>query len=118
MRTKARNRWERCVQVLRWLKEEFELPELRFEVVETIGEDDLGEMEEVDGRLVIRVSSKMCRSVNEAIETTIHEAAHAKLYHRGLGHFHGPSFRKIDGQMRDAFDHHGHHDSRAFSCEL
>jgi hypothetical protein len=104
--------------VLRWLKEEFELPAIRFEVVEQIGVDDLGELDEVDGTLVIRLSAKTCRSVNTAIETTIHEAAHAQLERVGVGHFHGPAFHRVHGQMQDAFDHHGHADSRAYSCEF
>lgn len=119
MRTKARNRWERAIQVLRWLKEEFELPEnLSFRVVDHIdGDEALGETSEEDGQLWITLSKKMCRSINETIETTIHEAAHAKLWNKGLGMLHGPKFSKIEGQMRDSFDHHGHLESRAYSVE-
>jgi len=116
----AKNRWERAVQVLRWLKDEFKLPaNLRFEVVDQIdGDETLGETSESeDGRLTIALSAKMCRSVNEAVETTIHEAAHAKLWDKGLGQLHGPKFWTTLGRMMDAFDHHGHLDSKTYDVE-
>lgn len=105
--------------MLRWLKEEFNLPDnLSFRVVEDIdGDEALGETVEEDGRLAVLLSHKMCRSVNEAVETTIHEAAHAKLWHKGLGQLHGPKFWTTYGRMMDAFDHHGHLESRAYSVE-
>lgn len=117
---KAINRWDRAVQVLRWLRDEFRLPaDLRFEVVESIdGADSLGAtVESSDGRLTIQLSAKMCRSVNEAVETTIHEAAHAKLWDKGLGQLHGPKFWTTFGRMMDAFDHHGHLDSRTYEVD-
>lgn len=121
MRTKARNRWERAVQVLRWLKEDFDLPkDLRFEVVTDIdGYEALGEATETEaGVLVIRLSASMCRSVNEAVETVIHEAAHIKLWERGLGQLHGPKYWTTFGRMADAFALYGHLESRAYSCEF
>lgn len=112
---KARNRWERATQVLRWLKDEFDLPaNLRFEVVESLEDGDLGETAEEDDRLVIRLSAKGCRSVNEAVEVCIHEAAHAALWSKGLGYLHGPKFWTTFGKMMDGFDHHGHEDSRSY----
>lgn len=115
----ARNRWERAIQVLRWLTDEFRLPKVRFEVVDEIdGDEALGETAELeDGRLVISISAKMCRSVNEVVETTIHEAAHAKLWDKGLGQCHGPKFWTTYGRMMDAFDHHGHIDSKTYPTE-
>lgn len=115
----ARNRWQRATQVLRWLKDEFNLPkDMRFEVVDEIdGDEVMGETEEVDGRLVIRLSAKMCRSVNETLDVVIHEAAHAKLWEKGLGHLHGPRFWTTFGRMMDAHDHHGHLDSRSYPTE-
>lgn len=119
MRTKARNRWERAIQVLRWLKEDFDLPkDLCFRIDSEIdGDEALGETVEEDGRLTICLSAKMCRSVNEAVETVIHEAAHAKLWEKGLGQLHGPKFWTTYGRMMDSFDHHGHLESRAYSVE-
>ena len=120
MRTQARNRWERAVQVLRWLREEFDLPkDLGFRVDSEIdGDEAIGETIEVDGgRLCVCLSAKMCRSVNEAVETTIHEAAHVKLWDKGLGQLHGPKFWTTFGRMMDAFDHHGHLDSKSYSVE-
>jgi len=117
---RAINRWDRAVQVLRWLRDEFRLPaDLRFEVVEHIdGADSLGAtVEGEDGRLTVQLSAKMCRSVNEAVETTIHEAAHVKLWDKGLGQLHGPKFWTTFGRMMDAFDHHGHLDSRTYETE-
>lgn len=116
---RARNRWERAVQVLRWIVDEFNLPpDIRFEVVDQIdGDETLGCVTEVGGRLVIRVSAKMCRSVNESVDVVIHEAAHAKLWHQGLGHLHGPKFWTTYGRMMDGFDHHGHMDSRTYPTE-
>jgi hypothetical protein len=116
---RARNRWQRAVQVLRWLKDEFALPaDLRFEVVESIdGDEVLGCVTENDGRLTVSLSAKMCRSVNEAVEVCIHEAAHVKLWDKGLGHLHGPKFWTTFGRMMDAFDHHGHLDSRSYPME-
>lgn len=119
MRTKARNRWERAVQVLRWLKEDFDLPkDLQFRVVEDIdGDEALGETVEEGGRLSVCLSAKMCRSVNEVVETTIHEAAHVKLWGRGLGQLHGPKFWTTYGRMMDAFALYGHQESRAYSVD-
>jgi hypothetical protein len=112
----AKNRWERAVQVLRWLKEEFNLPaDLQLRIESEIDCDEvMGQVEEIDGKLVIFLSAKMCRSVNETLDTTIHEAAHVKLWEKGLGHLHGPVFWKTFGRMMDAFDHHGHMDSRTY----
>lgn len=116
---RAKNRWERAVQVLRWLKDEFNLPadlQLRIET-DIDGEEVLGTAEEIDGRMVISLSAKMCRSVNEVVETVIHEAAHVKLWHKGLGHLHGPAYWRQYGKMMDAFDHHGHLDSRSYPVD-
>ena len=116
---KAKNRWERAVQVLRWLKEEFDLPPgLQLRVESEIDADEvMGQVEEQDGVLVIFVSAKMNRSVDETLNTVIHEAAHAKLWAKGLGHLHGPVFWRTYGRMMDAFDHHGHLDSRTFPVD-
>ena len=118
---KARNRYDRALQVLKWLNSEFEFPrKLRLEWVEEIPRDAesprgyLGECDEVGDRLVIRLCARSCRSRNETVETVIHEAAHAALWDQGLGYQHGPVFWKTFGQMMDAYDHHGMSDSESF----
>lgn len=105
--------------MLRWLIHEFNLPEdLRIELVDQIdGNETLGRVIERNGRLVVQLSKRMCRTVNEMVETTMHEAAHAKLFHEGLGHLHGPVFRRVHGEMLDAFEHHGALESRAFPVD-
>lgn len=124
MRTRARNRYERCVQVLRWLNEEFELAEegaLRFEWKTNLepnkktGKDSIyGITFERGGRLVIALSSQSCRTHAQAVETLIHEAAHVKLWDTGRGLLHGPEFWKVFGEMMDAFEHHGYEDSKGY----
>lgn len=116
---KARNRWERATQVLRWLKDEFDLPaDLQLRIESHIdGDEVLGQVEEIGGRLVISLSAKMCRSTNETVETTIHEAAHVVLWKTGLGHCHGPVFWKTFGNLMDKFEQYGHQDSRTFPVD-
>lgn len=116
---KPRNRWERATQVFRWLVHEFDLPadlEIEF-TAEIDGDECLGDVVERGGRLLVRLSQRMIRTQTEAVETTIHECAHVHLYRAGVGHFHGPRFWSIYGQMMDAYDHHGFQDSRAFACD-
>lgn len=119
MRTKARNRWERAVQVLRWLEHDFKLPAQPFiEIADEIdGDESFGEVKVRGDRLAVRLSRRLCRSTHAAVETTIHEAAHLKLYRRGIGHFHGPEYWKTYGEMMDAFNNYGFQDSRAYSVD-
>lgn len=70
------------------------------------------EVEWTEPCLVVRATN-----VNEAVETTIHEAAHVKLWEKGLGHAHGPKFWTMYGRMMDSFDHHGHLDSKTYDVE-
>ena len=74
---KARNRRDRCIQVMRWLKEEFDLPACRFEWMETI-EWEEGKGEQISQpssrcaeRLTIQISQAGCRTYSQALETTI-----------------------------------------------
>lgn len=107
------------MQIARWLRSEFRLPDdMTLELVDSIdGPDTLGEVVERGDRLVIRISNKMCRAVHQKIETLIHEAAHVKLWDKGLGFLHGPVFWTTFGEMMDALDHHGHEDSRSFPVD-
>ena len=78
------------------------------------GETTLGQTLEVRGRLTIQISEAGCRTRTQAIETTLHEAAHAKLWEEGTGLLHGDRFWRVFGRMADAYEHHGFMDSQAF----
>lgn len=116
---RARNKWERAVQVLRWLIEEFNLPDdIRIELVDDIDDGDtFGQVVERAGRYIIQLSSRACRTKHDMVYNTMHEAAHVFLQRHGLGDFHGPTFWTTFGMMVDAYDHHGHQDSQAFPTE-
>ena len=123
MRTYAKNRFERCVQVLRWLNEEFDLFEdgsLRFEFVDMIeatpqGKDALeGCVFEHRGKLVVQISARTCRTTSHAIAVLIPEAAHIALWSTGRGLLHGDEFWRTYGRMADAYDHHGCQDSKTY----
>lgn len=116
MRTKPRSHWERAVQVGRWLKAEFRLPDnMGMELVEDIDDGEtFGRVIERDGRLIILLSRRACRSRNDYVVNTIHEAAHVALQQHGVGDLHGPAFWRMYGKMMDAFDHHGFLDSQSY----
>jgi len=65
---------------------------------------------------VILLSRKSCPTVQSTVETLIHEAAHAhaELWDKGLGFYHGDQFWIRYGRMQDAYDHHGWSDSKSF----
>lgn len=118
---KARNRYDRCAQILQWLKSEFPLERLqgiewKAELMNG-NEPCHGWVEERGDKLVICVSKKLCRTKAEAIETVIHEAAHASLWKDGLGYFHGDKFWIRYGRMADAYEHHGWSDSKSYEVE-
>lgn len=119
MRKVAANRFERAVQILRWLRDEFPLERLkRIEWQNELIDDDgcvcHGWVVERGDDLVIQLSEKECRSRSVTIETVIHEAAHASLWDDGLGYFHGDKFWIRYGRMQDAYDHHGWSDSQSY----
>lgn len=123
MRTHARNRFERCVQVLRWAIEEFEVEEgtLRLEWVSMLspckrtGREQLyGETTEGRGKIIIRLSARSCATRSQAVETLLHEFAHALMWSTGRGLLHGPEFWQVFGRISDAYDHHGHEDSKSY----
>lgn len=119
MRTHARTRWERAAQVFRWAKEEFDLPDVRLEVVSDLdGGETFGDLILRNGRPVIRLSARACRTTHDAVFNVLHEAAHLRLEEFGTGYNHGPTFWPVFGEMVDAYDHHGESDSRACSCEF
>lgn len=121
---RARNRFERCRQVLRWLESEYPCgrkisirwhPELR----DKTGEWDAHTVR--NGRaLEIHMSSRKCPTWTTAVDTLIHEYAHALLW--GVSQqessdestHHPPEFWAAYGRISDRF----HHDHGAEeSCE-
>ena len=119
MRRKARTRWERAAQVLNWLTEEFDLPGNPFiAVVDAVdGDESFGEVKLRGDRFAVCLSRRLCRSVAQTVETTVHEAAHIRLYRDGIGLYHGPKFWRAYGEMIDAFNNYGFQDSLAFPLE-
>ena len=122
MRYKAKNRHERAIQVLRWLKTEFRIDRLkRIEwkpfLIDENGDQCHGWVVERGDDLIIQLSYKLCRTKSETIETVIHEAAHAYLWDKSLGYFHGDPYWIRFGRMRDAYDHHGWSDSQTFKVD-
>lgn len=119
MRTSPRDRWERAAQVYRWAKEEFGLPDCRLEIVPEIDKGEtFGELLLRNGRPVIRLSRRACRTTHDAVFNLLHEIAHLMLEEYGTGFNHGPKFWPVFGMIVDAYDHHGESDSRAYSCEF
>lgn len=124
MRTRARNRFERCIQILRWLNEEFDIYEqgaLRVEWVDRVqpckrtGRDEVyGMVTERGGKLIMLLSERNNRTAAQAIDTMIHEAAHVALWDTGRGLLHGDEFWRVYGRMQDAYDHHGWQDSKSY----
>lgn len=119
---KARNRFERAVQVLRWLKTEFPLDRVRrIEWIEDLRDEDgeqlCGRVVERGKGLVILMSEKSCPTISTTIETLLHEAAHAELWDAGLGYYHGDRYWIHFGRMSDAYEHHGFSDSRTFEVD-
>ncbi len=121
---KARNRFERATQIVRWLKTEFKMDSLKqlLWVDILLDEDGKSQLcgcveEEDNGDLVITLSKRACSTRQLTIDTVIHEAAHAALWDTGLGMLHGDKFWKRYGRMMDAFEHHGHMDSKTFDVD-
>ena len=121
---KAKNIKERVTQVARWLKSEWELEKVkRIEWIDCSEEADYqtrddalyGYVLERDNYLVIRLCERCCRTRALAIETLIHEMAHAALWDEGLGYYHGPLYWTQYGEFQDAYEHHGYSDSMSQS---
>ncbi len=124
LRMKAKNRFQRATQIVKWLKTEFKLDSLkRLEWVDILVDDDGKSQlcgcieEESNGDLTITLSKRACSTTQVTIDTVIHEAAHAALWDTGLGMLHGDKFWKRYGRMMDAYEHHGYMDSKAFDPE-
>lgn len=120
MRTYARNRSERCVQVARWLNHEFDIWEegaVRIEWVDEIEEFIVGMTFERGHKLIVQLSRRLCPRKSDAVETLIHELAHVKLWDTGRGLRHGKEFWVTYGQMIDAYHERGFDDSKSYSVE-
>lgn len=65
-------------------------------------------------RLIVQLSKRACVRRHDYVLNAIHEAAHVALQQHGVGDYHGPAFWQMYGRMVDAFDHHGHDDSKAY----
>jgi hypothetical protein len=124
MMPKARNRFERSVQVLRWVDSEWDFPlpvSLRWE--EKIPGDEEaphglhGYVEEDGGRLYVYLCAASNPSRSIAVDSLLHELAHCLLWAEGLGLRHGPRFWQQFGELMDAFDHHGFEDSASFPVD-
>ena len=124
MRTYARNRFERVVQVIRWLNEEFDIFEpgaVRIEWMETIapigpsGKDSVyGCVFERGHKLVVQLSKRNCATRHQAIETAIHEMAHVALWDAGRGCLHGKEYWVTYGRFIDAYNDRGYEDSKSY----
>jgi len=120
---KAKTIQQRVIQITRYLKDVYELDSLkRVEFIDCRDEDDwktkdddlYGYVAESDDDLIIRFCVRCCRTKALAAETIIHEFAHALLWRKGLGFFHGPSYWLKYGEIHDAFEAHGWSDSKTY----
>lgn len=119
----ARNRWERCRQVLAWAKSEFPIPpetrivvvpKIMFEGRECAGLTGRGGR---NGGMVITLSSRVILNEFCAVMVLEHEIAHTVTYDEGKGILHGPSFHRVHGMIQDAFEHHGVSEADTFPTE-
>lgn len=118
---KARNRWERCNQILAWAKTEFPIPaETRLRVAKKVlykKQECAGLTYRERGRMYIALSSSALPNEFCATLILMHELGHAWLFDEGLGMEHGPRFRECAGKIEDAWEHHGLSDSETFPVD-
>jgi len=125
VRTYARNRFERCVQIARWLNHEFDIWEpgaVKLEWVDGIHIEDgkewvCGVTFERGNKLIVQLSTRGCRTRSEAIDTLIHEAAHVQLWDVNRGLRHGKEFWVTFGRFMDAYHERGFDDSKSYAVE-
>lgn len=123
MMPKARNRWQRCNQILAWSKTEFEIPPETLIVVapKVIYKGDkcagLTGRGGRGGGMRIALSSSALPNEFCAVLVLLHELAHAELYDEGFGILHGPRYHERAGIIHDAWEHHGISDSDNFPTE-
>lgn len=115
-----KSKWDRCRQILAWAKTEFPIPEdteirtaprIFYEGDECQG---LTGRDHEDGPMVIWLSERLNPMTHVAIDTLLHEMAHAELWDSGLGIQHGRKFHRHAGDIYDAWEHHGKSDSLQF----
>lgn len=116
---RARSKWGRAIQVMRWLVDEFDLPKnLRMELVDDIDNGKtFGQVVSRRGRLVVQLSSRACKTTHDYVYNTIHEAAHVKTYRRRMKHDHADPFWQTHGRMVNAFDERGNVESANYAAE-
>lgn len=120
---RARNRWERAVQVLRWIVHEFDLPEgIAIELVPDIdnGKTFGHAIQRRSGRLVVQLSERACRTYHDMVFNVMHEGAHLILeLTRGHdpGDDHDDWFWIIFGRINRKYDRGGDEASRAFPVD-
>ena len=121
---RARNRFDRSTQVARWLLHEFPVSQpVSIEWVDRIKPDSEsphgyhGYVDETRGRLTIHLCAATNRTRSQAVESTIHEYAHAYLWEEGFGLCHGPRFWDVFGRLMDAYEHHGSVESAAYPVD-
>lgn len=123
MMPRARNRWQRCRQMLEWAKTEFAVPpETRLVVVPKIiyRGDECAGLTGRGGRgggMVITLASRVILNEFCAIMVMEHEIAHAVTYDKGRGILHGPSFHHVHGLVQDHWEHHGISDADTYPTE-
>lgn len=118
---RARNRYERCRQVLRWILAEWPAGRrVQLDFAKKLEDGIAGECYRERRTIVIRLlDQRCCRCL---IDTLIHEAAHAILWPVSLAELrvehHGPEFWALYGQITDRFDHdHGAEQSMDYPTE-
>lgn len=117
----ARNRWQRCHQILEWAKSEFPVPpETKLVIKRKIvheGHECAGLTWRDRGKMKIELSSSILPNLTCARMVLFHEIGHAILFDEGLGMAEGPRVREMAGSVEDAYEHHGFSDAEAFPTE-
>lgn len=112
---RARNRWERATQVMRWIEANWPIGRpVRIKFPDIIIDEDT--LEPCEGQcyregreIVIEIAKRMNPLTRIVVDTVIHECAHAILWPparaEGRQAHHPPAFWAQYGEIRDRFDH-------------
>lgn len=125
---RARNRWQRATQVLRWIEANWPIGRpVRIEWVDLIideaAEDECYGQCYREGRsIVIEIARRRNPTAKDTIDTLIHECVHAILWPTASAEerqaHHPPAFWAQYGEIRDRFDHdHGWEESKEYPTE-
>lgn len=117
---RARNRWERAAQVLRWCQSNWPTNrpiDLRWapEVLNDDGSQCFAETGREGRRMSVTLSERMNRTWRDTVDTVIHEYTHVMQWPVA-----GPAEETLDDhpaafgaqywEIKDSFDHRGGHD--------